>query len=39
MLVGYARISTSDQNFALQLDALRASGCEKILLLIADSKI
>lgn len=30
MLVGYARVSTSDQNFALQFDALTASGCEKI---------
>ena len=30
MLVGYARVSTSDQNFALQLDALKTSGCEKV---------
>ena len=30
MLVGYARISTQDQNPALQLDALTAAGCEKV---------
>ena len=30
MLVGYARVSTQDQNPQLQLDALEAHGCEKV---------
>ncbi|MCL6547011.1 MAG: recombinase family protein [Bryobacteraceae bacterium] len=30
MLIGYARISTQDQTSALQMDALRAAGCERV---------
>lgn len=30
MLVGYARISTADQNLSLQMDALAQAGCCKI---------
>jgi DNA invertase Pin-like site-specific DNA recombinase len=29
-VVGYARVSTSDQDVALQLDALRGAGVERI---------
>jgi DNA invertase Pin-like site-specific DNA recombinase len=30
MLIGYARVSTQDQNLDLQIDVLTKAGCEKL---------
>ncbi|MFC6523181.1 recombinase family protein [Undibacterium arcticum] len=39
MILGYARVSTRDQTVALQVDALRAAGCAKVLTEVASGAI
>lgn len=39
MKIGYARVSTNEQNIDLQIDTLKAAGCRRYLLTMASAAL